>query len=413
MSTETLDAPEIEVIDAPKLSAVKVYNPIEQGIALMLEKHGAVLITPPDVSTAKAMAATKANRTEMVKFRTSIEAARKAEKEESLVYGRLVDSEAKRITAIAAPIEKAYDDAITAEEARLEALRLAAIEAERVRITGHKDRIQAIKDVRETANLCRTSDRLQQLIDGMPAHMEKSFEEFQDDALTAFNEVCTVLGQLLEAKVEQEKQAADLARQQADLAAQRAEQARIDQAASEQREREEAEATAKRIAEEAELQKRVDEINAREAEFQRREREAQDALEVQKRQQQESETALAAEAVAPTVHANGAPLYSTTTFKENGQPIMLNDQGTRSVFCDLNDDVEPVAAPSVEPTLKLGEISARLAPLSITADGLRTLGFEPAKSVGAAKLYQEDEFPAMVYAAIAHLGDVLEKHEAA
>lgn len=241
MSTETMEAPAAEVLDAPKLSAVKVYNPIEAGIALMLKKHGDVLVTPPDVSTPTAMKATKANLTEMVKFRTSIEAARKAEKEESLVYGRLVDSEAKRITAIAAPIEKAYSDAITAEETRLENLRIAALEAERKRIEGHRARIQSIKDVRETANLCRTSDRLKQLIGGMPAHMEKTFEEFQDEALTAFNEVCTVLGQLHEAKVVQEQQAAELARQQQELAAQLAEQARRDQEAADIRAAEQAE----------------------------------------------------------------------------------------------------------------------------------------------------------------------------
>lgn len=409
MSTDLLEPPATEVLDVPKLSAVKVYNPIEAGIALMLKKHGDVLVTPPDVSTAKAMAATKANRTEMVKFRTSIEAARKAEKEDSLVYGRLVDSEAKRITAIAAPIEKAYDDAITAEETRLENLRLAELEAERVRITGHLERIQAIKDVRETANLCRTSARLQQLIDGMPAHMEKPYEEFQDQALTAFNEVCTVLGQLLEAKLAQEQQAAELARQQEELAAQRAEQARIDQAAKEQREREEAAAQQKRDAEAAELKARTDAIAAREAELLRREREAQEALDAQKAPQQEPAKEEPA-AQAPAVHGNGAPMYSTTTFKENGDPIMLDDQGKRSVFCDLNDDIEqPVAVP-VEPTLKLGTISERLAPLSITADGLRTLGFEPAKSVGASKLFFEADFPAIVNAAIAHLGDVLEAH---
>lgn len=44
----------------------------------------------------------------------------------------------------------------------------------------------------------------------------------------------------------------------------------------------------------------------------------------------------------------GAPLsggqrYSRTTFKDNGDPILLNADGSRSVFCDLCDDVEDVA----------------------------------------------------------------------
>lgn len=336
-----------EVLEAPVLSKVTVFNPIEQGIALLMEKHGSVLKTPPDVSTAKAMEAAKHNRTEMVKFRTAIEAARKTEKEESLTYGRLVDSEAKRITAIAAPIEKAYDDAIKAEEKRLEAIRQAEIETERRRIAGHKARIQSIKDVRETANLCRTSARLQQLIDGMPAMVVQEFEEFNDEAMTAFNEVCTVLGQLYRAKVEQEEAAAELVRQQAELAAQRAEQERIDREARELREKQEAEDKARRDGEAAALKKQAEELAAREAEVAKREREAAAPAPapVAAAKTYDDEVAAFAQAVmadpAPAAHANGAPIYSTKTFKENGEPIMLDDQGKRSVFCDIADDADP------------------------------------------------------------------------
>lgn len=46
---------------------------------------------------------------------------------------------------------------------------------------------------------------------------------------------------------------------------------------------------------------------------------------------------LAVLAAMPT-YPNGAPVYSTTTFKDNGQPIMLDPDGKRSVFCDLCDD---------------------------------------------------------------------------
>lgn len=64
------------------------------------------------------------------------------------------------------------------------------------------------------------------------------------------------------------------------------------------------------------------------------------------------------------------------------------------------------AAGTPEPTLKLGDISARIAPLSITAEGLRAMGFEPAKSVGASKLYHEANFPKMVAAMQQHLAKV-------
>lgn len=45
--------------------------------------------------------------------------------------------------------------------------------------------------------------------------------------------------------------------------------------------------------------------------------------------------------------------------------------------------------------IKLGDINAALAPLSITADGLTSLGFKPVASRGAAKLYDGADFPAI------------------
>lgn len=68
----------------------------------------------------------------------------------------------------------------------------------------------------------------------------------------------------------------------------------------------------------------------------------------------------------------------------------------------------PVAAaprrePSGQPTLRLGQICERIAPLSITADGLAALGFVHAGTDKAAKLYHESEFPAMCYAISNHV----------
>lgn len=43
--------------------------------------------------------------------------------------------------------------------------------------------------------------------------------------------------------------------------------------------------------------------------------------------------------------------------------------------------------------LRLGEINAQLAPIALTADGLKTLGFEHVSTDKAAKLYRESDFP--------------------
>jgi len=55
--------------------------------------------------------------------------------------------------------------------------------------------------------------------------------------------------------------------------------------------------------------------------------------------------------------------------------------------------------------LKLSEINEHIAPLSISADGLSRLGFEPIGREKAAKLYRASDFPAICEAMIRHLRD--------
>lgn len=59
----------------------------------------------------------------------------------------------------------------------------------------------------------------------------------------------------------------------------------------------------------------------------------------------------------------------------------------------------PAAPARLGAKIKLGDINASIAPLSITAAGLATLGFTPVGSNGAAKLYAESDLPA-IYAAM-------------
>lgn len=56
----------------------------------------------------------------------------------------------------------------------------------------------------------------------------------------------------------------------------------------------------------------------------------------------------------------------------------------------------PAPGTSAGVRIKLGEINDRIAPLSITADGLAALGFKPAETRGAAKLYRFVDLPAML-----------------
>jgi predicted phage-related endonuclease len=66
--------------------------------------------------------------------------------------------------------------------------------------------------------------------------------------------------------------------------------------------------------------------------------------------------------------------------------------------------IAPVqTAPSGAPTLRLGQINERLAPIALSADGLASLGFAHAATDKAAKLYHEAIFPQICAALIRHI----------
>jgi putative phage-type endonuclease len=135
------------------------------------------------------------------------------------------------------------------------------------------------------------------------------------------------------------------------------------------------------------------------------------------------------------MHPNGAPKYSKTTFRDDGVPIMLNDDGKRSIFCDLDQDAEPAAAPEQHitheavvavmppavrqamepktnsaPAMTLGNISERLG-FNVTSAFLASLGYG-ATTVKAAKLYHEEDFPVICRALIEHIESVCEMQAA-
>jgi predicted phage-related endonuclease len=72
----------------------------------------------------------------------------------------------------------------------------------------------------------------------------------------------------------------------------------------------------------------------------------------------------------------------------------------------------PPTTPTTPPTLRLGQINERIAPLSISVEGLRTLGFEPAARDKAAQLYHEHQFPGICAAMIRHIGAIQAKQAA-
>lgn len=77
----------------------------------------------------------------------------------------------------------------------------------------------------------------------------------------------------------------------------------------------------------------------------------------------------------------------------------------------------PWVAPAVSshkgaPTLRLGQINERLAPIALTAEGLATLGFRHAATDKAAKLYHESDFEPICAALVNHIQTALRKQAA-
>lgn len=82
-------------------------------------------------------------------------------------------------------------------------------------------------------------------------------------------------------------------------------------------------------------------------------------------------------------------------------PAPVSQAAAPSVRAANSPSVVPIARG--KPTLRLGDINARIAPLAITEAGLQKLGFPAAARERSACLYHAADLPAMIDSAIAHL----------
>lgn len=131
------------------------------------------------ITQASGMAAAKADRAELRTLRTSLEKERVRIKEPALAHIRLLDSEAKRLTAEITSLEDPIDEQIKAEEARKEAIRIEKVAAEARRVETLNARVTAISLITaEAAKL--PSGEIENLLEsfGKMAPSEESFEEF-------------------------------------------------------------------------------------------------------------------------------------------------------------------------------------------------------------------------------------------
>lgn len=117
-----------------------------------------------------------------------------------------------------------------------------------------------------------------------------------------------------------------------------------------------------------------------------------------KRQLEEQAAAIAAARAREEAAAREAQQASATP-----APAPEAPQATQVAAEVTPIDAARPAAISMPPTLRLGQINERLAPISLTADGLAALGFAAAGRERAAVLYHEADFPHMCAALIRHV----------
>ena len=264
-----------------------------------------------NVATTKGMDEAKKARQEVKGYRTALENKRKEIKAPALERCRLIDDEAKTITAALLEIEEPIDQQIKAEEARKEAEKAAKAEAERQRVAAIRTQIDTIKNHAAFA-VGKSADAILKILSGVEGfEIGEDFQEFKPEAEQAKAETLDKIKALHEAQVQHEDEQARIAAERAELtrlraeaearereaAAARAEQERKDREARAEQERKDREAreavereqaaklAAERAAHEAELRKQRE---AQEAEL-KAQREAQAKADAEARAAREAE----------------------------------------------------------------------------------------------------------------------------
>lgn len=275
-----------EIIDRPSTTAIAEYSHTAAELAKLKARLANVAY---DVSTGKGLDIAKRDRAEVRGLRTALEAKRVELKAPALERSRLIDAEAKALTAELLALEKPIDDQIKAEERRKEAEKAAREQAEREKAAVIQRELDSIKEG-VLACVGMPSNGIALARETL-AKIEVSLEMFGEragEAIQAKAQALAKLGDMHAAAVTREAEEARLAAERAELDRLRAEQEARDKA---ERERIAAEqkAEADRLAAErkrfeqeqaaarAEAKRREDADRARRDEEDRKAREARAA----------------------------------------------------------------------------------------------------------------------------------------
>ena len=299
---------------------IKEYTKTEAALADLRSRYDGIVW---QVATTKGMDEAKKARAEVRGYRTDLEKLRQEIKAPALERCRLIDDEAKRITAELRSIEDPIDAVIKAEEERKAAEKAERERIEAERVAAIRAKIAVIVGL-PSKHVMTVSEELLAVIDTLEEPTLDEFAEFTGEALQAFAATYEQMQQLAfsaakrefeaarleaerkalaEAQAKAESEAAEqrrieaekLAAERAELDRQRREQEAAAAAAKAEQDRMQAEFRAeierKRAEHEAVLAKEREDqqrIAAKlRAEIERQESERRQAEEAQRRQQEE------------------------------------------------------------------------------------------------------------------------------
>ena len=281
-------------------TTIAEYKATDSALAELRHKYETVVF---DVTTGKGMEQAKKARAELRDHRVSLEKERVRIKAPALEQCRLIDSEAKRITAELEALEAPIDEQIKAEEDRKARKKAAEEQAERERIAAITARFDAVK-----ALPLRAVDATADVILAVIAEAEATDTSgLSDDFVAAMkHEVRLAVASLraaLDKRHAADAEAERIKAERAELEALRAQQAALlaeqDRLAAAEREREAAEA--RRLEDLARAEREVIEKAAREA------REAEQArIDAERAEARKREDAERAEAARKLAEAQAA-----------------------------------------------------------------------------------------------------------
>lgn len=280
------------------------YSKVEGALAELRLQFGSLIV---DCSTAAGMKEAKHARGEIRRYRTDLEKERVRIKAPALEHCRLIDSEAKRITAELLKLEEPIAQQIEAEETRIENERMARVREQQEKELFDKVLLDTIEraPMHVFTSGMQTMQKVLTELEAFPIDQFKT-DEAKEKAKPLLADAIAKIKEMIENQRSLDERKAELDRIEAERKAQAAEAARKAQEEAEEakrverervarefKEREEklrAEEAARRIErekEEAELACKLAELREREEAIARAEKERQEREAAQKREEEE------------------------------------------------------------------------------------------------------------------------------